>query len=127
LIDKKTKKIVSNESADIVRMMNSLSFGENNLEDGGSERYDLYPEDLTNLIDETNEWTYQLLNNGVYRCGFSTTQEAYDNASADVRNGMEKCESILSNQPFLCGDKFTEADLRLLPTLLSKSKFIIRR
>jgi len=61
---------------------------------------------------------YRLLNNGVYRCGFSTTQSAYDKASADVREGLNRCETLLSNQDFLCGSQLTEADLRLLPTML---------
>ena len=69
-------------------------------------------------IDATNESTYQLLNNGVYRCGFSTQQSAYDQASSDVRKGLQRCEEILQKQNYLCGDAFTEADLRLLPTVL---------
>lgn len=111
LIDKKTNKIISNESSDIVRMLNDF---------GGpsQDRIDLYPLDLQKTIDETNEWIYTLLNNGVYQCGFSTTQRAYDEASANVRQGLERCEQLLSNQPYLCGSRFTEADLRLLPTAL---------
>lgn len=124
LIDLKQKKIVSNESSDIVRMFNGLTLGKNDqlVKDRGT---DLYPNDKAKLIDETNEWVYELLNNGVYRCGFSTTQAAYDKASSDVRNGLNKCESILSEQPFLCGSEFTEADLRLLPTMLSKFYILI--
>ena len=103
----------------------------------------LYPDDIASSIDDTNEWVYELINNGVYRCGFSTVsmtqkqrlhlntyvnkvwrikifqeQRAYDRASSDVRRGLERCERILSRQPFLCGETFTEADLRLLPTIL---------
>ena len=55
---------------------------------------------------------------GCYRCGFSTTQAAYDEASRDVREGLRRCEEKLSTQDFLCGSQFTEADLRLLPTML---------
>eukprot|EP00560_Eucampia_antarctica_P007550 CAMPEP_0197827002 /NCGR_PEP_ID=MMETSP1437-20131217/3885_1 /TAXON_ID=49252 ORGANISM="Eucampia antarctica, Strain CCMP1452" /NCGR_SAMPLE_ID=MMETSP1437 /ASSEMBLY_ACC=CAM_ASM_001096 /LENGTH=352 /DNA_ID=CAMNT_0043427691 /DNA_START=144 /DNA_END=1199 /DNA_ORIENTATION=- len=113
LVDLKQKKIVSNESSDIVRMLNDLSFGNNN-----KERLDLYPENLKSQIDESNQWVYELLNNGVYRCGFSTQQAAYDSASADVRRGLERCQDILTKQPFLCGSTFTESDLRLLPTIL---------
>lgn len=112
LVDKKTNKIVSNESSDIVRMLND--FGQN----AGEGRMDLYPPDLRKAIDETNEWIYTLLNNGVYQCGFSTTQSAYDEASEKVRQGLERCEEILSKQPYICGSSFTEADLRLLPTAL---------
>jgi putative glutathione S-transferase len=113
LVDKKTNTIVSNESSDIVRMLNDFGdAGSNN------DRIDLYPPHLKETIDETNEWIYTLLNNGVYQCGFSTTQSAYDEASGKVRQGLERCEQVLSTQPYLCGSSFTEADLRLLPTVL---------
>jgi putative glutathione S-transferase len=112
LVDKKTRRIVSNESSDIVRNLNEVSLG---LE---QKKLNLYPESLAAEIDSTNAWTYQLLNNGVYRCGFATTQSAYDRASADVRKGLQRCEDILQTQKYLCGDEFTEADLRLLPTIL---------
>lgn len=113
LVDAVNKKIVSNESSDIVRMLGEVTFGNTD-----KERLDLYPPDLHEEVTKTNEWVYNLLNNGVYRCGFSTTQSAYDAASADVREGLQLCESILSKQQFICGSKFTEADLRLLPTIL---------
>mmetsp|Transcript_207 Transcript_207/g.277 ORF Transcript_207/g.277 Transcript_207/m.277 type:complete len:215 (+) Transcript_207:15-659(+) len=115
LIDLKTKSIVSNESSDIVRMLNKVKLGRTNEDD---DCIDLYPEALASDIDETNEWVYNLLSNGVYRCGFSTQQAAYDAASKDVRSGLDRAEERLSKQPFLCGDQFTEADLRLLPTVL---------
>ena len=113
LVDLKARKIVSNESADIVRMLDAATFGNKD-----KERMELYPADLANQIDETNDWVYELLSNGCYRCGFATTQAAYDRASADVRHGLKRCEEILSTQDYLCGDVFTEADLRLLPTIL---------
>ena len=94
-------------------MMNSIKLGSLN-----ENAIDLYPTNLRDKIDETNEWVYRLLNNGVYRCGFSTQQSAYDNASKDVRDGLARAESILKEQPFLCGDTFTESDLRLLPTII---------
>jgi glutathionyl-hydroquinone reductase len=112
LVDKKTKQIVSNESSDIVRMLNKCNFRSD------IRRLDLVPPSLSEVIDATNAWTYDLLNNGVYRCGFSTTQKAYDEASTKVLEGLEKCNDILSSQLFLCGSTFTEADLRLLPTIL---------
>lgn len=115
LIDVKAKKIVSNESADIVRMLNSVSFG---TEDEAQGRLDLYPPAYRTVIDDTNAWTYDLLNNGVYRCGFSTRQASYDAAAADVRRGLDRCEALLARQNFLCGPVFTETDLRLLPTAL---------
>lgn len=112
LVDLKARKIVSNESSDIVRMLDGATFGSD------KKRLQLYPADLANQIDETNEWVYELLNNGCYRCGFSTQQASYDKASADVRHGLRRCEEVLSVQDYLCGDVFTEADLRLLPTVL---------
>mmetsp|Transcript_9457 Transcript_9457/g.18099 ORF Transcript_9457/g.18099 Transcript_9457/m.18099 type:complete len:388 (+) Transcript_9457:67-1230(+) len=114
LVDKKTRKIVSNESSDIVRMLNEVSLGMKKEE----KTLNLYPAGLEKEIDDTNEWVYHQLNNGVYRCGFSTLQSAYDRASADVQNGLDRCERILEKQDYLCGDCFTEADLRLLPTIL---------
>ena len=113
LVDTKTDSIVSNESSDIVRMLELATFG-----DIYASRMDLYPSDLQSAIDDTNEWVYRDINNGVYQCGFSTTQQAYDEASRRVREGMERCNTLLSKQSFLCGDVFTEADLRLLPTML---------
>jgi putative glutathione S-transferase len=113
LVDKKTRRIVSNESAHIVRMLNKVSLGTDT-----STRIDLYPDYLAQDIDAVNEWVYTLVNDGVYKCGFATTQEAYDRASAGVRDGLARCETILATSPFLCGAVFTEADLRLLPTIL---------
>lgn len=110
LVDKKSKTIVSNESADIVRMLESATF------QSSAKRRDLYPTELQKEIDITNEWVYTLLSNGVYQCGFATTQSAYNEAAAKVQEGLEQCEGVLSTQDFLCGNTFTEADLRLLPT-----------
>jgi putative glutathione S-transferase len=114
LVDKKSRSIVSNESSDIVRMLNSVRLGG----DPGIQRFNLYPEELTQEIDKTNEWVYDMVNNGVYRCGFATTQAAYDEASSSVREGLAKVEKQLYNRNFLLGDQFSEADLRLLPTML---------
>ena len=105
---------MSNESSDIVRMLNNVELGGSK----DTKSIDMYPDELVDEIDETNQWVYQLLNNGVYRCGFSTQQTAYDKASNDVREGLEKANLILANQPFLCGNSFTESDLRLIPTII---------
>eukprot|EP00548_Thalassiothrix_antarctica_P013689 CAMPEP_0194179270 /NCGR_PEP_ID=MMETSP0154-20130528/12761_1 /TAXON_ID=1049557 /ORGANISM="Thalassiothrix antarctica, Strain L6-D1" /LENGTH=385 /DNA_ID=CAMNT_0038894575 /DNA_START=42 /DNA_END=1199 /DNA_ORIENTATION=- len=113
LIDLKNQKMVSNESSDIIRMLNSFASSSSS-----SDNLDLYPSELKDTIDETNEWVYTLLNNGCYRCGFATKQGAYDEASQDVRSGLEKCESILSHQKYITGTVFTESDVFLLPTLL---------
>ena len=79
----------------------------------------MYPLELQSIIDETNEWVYELINNGVYRCGFSTSQVAIDQASYNVLDGLQRCEQILQTQFFLCSDTiFTESDVLLLPTLL---------
>lgn len=112
LYDKQSSTVVSNESADILRMLNS-SFGD--LASGP----DLYPEDLKADIDALNDRIYPRLNNGVYRAGFATTQEAYDGAFEDVFAQLDELEERLSDErSFLLGDSLTEADVRLLVTLV---------
>ncbi len=113
LWDKKTKTIVNNESADILRMLNS-GFGA--LSDNG---VDLYPEALRDEIDALNDRIYPRLNNGVYRTGFATTQIAYEEAFADVFATLQELESRLaSGGPLLFGDLLTETDVRLFVTLV---------
>lgn len=113
LWDKKTKTIVNNESADILRMLNS-GFGD--LADNG---IDLYPEDLRDAIDALNDHIYPRLNNGVYRTGFATTQLAYEEAFAEVFATLQELETRLaSGGPFLFGDRLTETDVRLFVTLV---------
>lgn len=112
LWDKKQQTIVSNESADILRMLNSAFSG------CGADSTDYYPETLRPAIDEVNEWVYPQINNGVYRAGFATTQQAYDEAVAAVFYGLDRAESLLSTQRFLTGDQLTEADIRLWTTLI---------
>ena len=112
LWDKQTGTIVSNESADIVRMFNS-GFG--TLASGP----DLYPADLRSEIDTLNEAIYPTLNNGVYRAGFATTQLAYDEAYADVFATLDSLETRLADgRAFLHGDRFTETDIRLFVTAI---------
>jgi putative glutathione S-transferase len=106
LWDKQERVIVSNESADIVRVLNEWADG------------DLYPPHLRDEIDELNEWIYEELQNGVYRAGFARTQEAYDEAYRGVFAALERLEQQLEGRRFLTGDAITEADWRLLPTLL---------
>jgi len=79
---------------------------------------DLYPEDLRKKIDEINEFVYHNINNGVYRCGFCRSQEAYDVAFKGLFDALDRVEDILSKNKYLCGDRFTEADVRLFTTLL---------
>lgn len=113
LWDKKTKTIVNNESADILRMLNS-GFG-----DLADNSLDLYPEALRNEIDALNDRIYPRLNNGVYRTGFATTQVAYEEAFADVFETLQELEKRLaSGGPFLFGDLLTETDVRLFVTLV---------
>ena len=112
LWDKQTKTIVSNESADIVRMFNA-GFGT------FASGPDLYPADLATEIDALNDVIYAGLNNGVYRAGFATTQLAYDEAFAAVFATLDLLEARLSDQrPYLFGDRFTETDIRTFVTLV---------
>jgi putative glutathione S-transferase len=113
LWDKERRTIVNNESADILRMLNA-GFGP--LADGA---IDLYPEDMRAGIDALNERIYPMLNNGVYRTGFATTQLAYEEGFADVFAMLDELEARLDEQqPFLFGARLTEADVRLFVTLV---------
>ena len=112
LWDKQRGTIVNNESADIVRMLNS-GFG--GLAD---DAVDLRPEGLRPLIDELNDRIYPRLNNGVYRAGFATTQAAYEEAFVDVFAMLDELEERLGGQRFLVGDRLTETDIRAFVTLV---------
>jgi glutathionyl-hydroquinone reductase len=111
LWDRQAQTIVSNESADIVRMFNS-GFG------GLASGIDLYPADLALDIDALNEAIYHSFNNGVYRAGFATTQDAYEEAFAEVFATLDKLEQRLGDgRRWLLGDRFTETDIRAFVTL----------
>ena len=113
LWDKQRGTIVNNESADILRMLNS-GFGE--LAD---DRFDLYPAELREEIDALNARIYPKLNNGVYRAGFATTQVAYEEAFHDVFAMLDELEGRLGDgRDYLLGTRFTEADVRLFVTLV---------
>ncbi len=112
LWDRERNTIVNNESADILRMLNS-GFG--NL---ASDTFDLYPEALRPEIDALNDYIYPRLNNGVYRAGFATTQLAYDEAFADVFEALDTLEGKLDGKQFLFGDRLTETDIRAFVTLV---------
>ncbi|MCM2400135.1 glutathione S-transferase family protein [Rhizobium sp. S153] len=113
LWDKERKTIVNNESADILRMLNS-GFG-----DLADDTFDFYPEPLRDQIDALNDRIYPRLNNGVYRAGFATTQLAYEEAFADVFSMLDELEDRLSaGGPYLFGSSLTEADIRLFVTLV---------
>ena len=112
LWDKQRQTIVNNESADIVRMLNT-GFG--NLADYA---IDLHPEKLRTQIDALNDRIYPRLNNGVYRAGFATTQEAYEEAFGEVFGMLDELEERLDGKAFLFGDRLTETDIRLFVTLV---------
>lgn len=112
LWDKKTKQIVNNESSQIIRILNE-SF---NQITGNKDNY--YPENLQNKIDEINAFIYENINNGVYRCGFATSQEAYEEAYVKLFKALDEVEAILSKNRYLIDDKITEADWRLFTTLI---------
>jgi putative glutathione S-transferase len=113
LWDKKRDTIVSNESSDIIRMLNSEfnEFAKN-------PELDLYAEKDHDAIDEVNEWVYPTINNGVYRCGFAKSQEAYDLAIDELTESFDRIDSILQKQHYIAGDTLTEADIRLFCTLV---------
>ncbi|MFS4581279.1 glutathione S-transferase family protein [Phaeobacter sp. C3_T13_0] len=112
LWDKKENTIASNESADIIRMFNSA------FDDITGNLDDYWPEELREPIEAVNSRIYSTLNNGVYKCGFATTQEAYDAAVDPLFDTLDWLEDILSEHRFLLGDKLTEADWRLFTTLV---------
>lgn len=112
LWDKHTSTIVSNESADIIRMLNSAFDGI------GATAGDYYPEALRQEIDEVNDRIYNTVNNGVYKAGFATSQEAYEEAYEPLFESLEWIETRLAKQRYLCGSKLTEADWRLFTTLV---------
>lgn len=113
LWDKKNHTIVSNESSEIIRMFNS-AFDEV----GANKEVDFLPEKHLAEIDEWNDFIYPNINNGVYKSGFATTQEAYDEAVVDLFKSLDTIEARLENNRYLTGDSITEADWRLFPTLV---------
>ncbi|TIB62786.1 hypothetical protein E3P77_03745 [Wallemia ichthyophaga] len=107
--DKQQNTIVSNESSEIIRFLNDLNTT------GG----DLYPDHLKSEIDELNEWVYHTVNNGVYKSGFATTQQAYENNVKPLFASLDRLEAILSDgRDFLVGGQLTEADIRLFTTII---------
>lgn len=139
LYDRKTQKIVNNESSEIIRLFNTAFNAVAKF-----PKVDMYPAPLREAIDSVkcvhlhftplmnvpkycvlnfrncprSEWVYHKVNNGVYRCGFAKTQAAYEDAFADVSDALSRLETILSTQRYVAGDFFTEADIRLFATLI---------
>lgn len=112
LWDKQTQTIVNNESSEIIRIFNS---GFDNI---GAKPGDYYPQSLQDEIDTVNDRIYNTVNNGVYKCGFATTQEAYAEAIVPLFDTLDWLEERLSTQRYLVGDRLTEADWRLFTTLV---------
>ena len=116
LWDRVTGTIVNNESADIIRIFNTAFDGTG---DGiGNPDADFYPADLRDEIEAVNDRVYETLNNGVYKCGFATTQDAYEEAFAPLFDTMDWLEERLSRQRYVAGGRITEADWRLFTTLV---------
>jgi glutathionyl-hydroquinone reductase len=112
LWDKKRRTIVNNESAEIIRMLNSAFDAFTDV------KTDYYPPVLRAEIDRVNDLVYTNVNNGVYRAGFATSQAAYEEAARSVFAALERLEQLLSRQRFLAGSQITEADWRLFTTLI---------
>lgn len=112
LWDKKLHEIVNNESAEIIRMLNSA------FSDIVPTEIDYYPIELRPEIDTINEFIYENINNGVYRCGFATEQEAYEKAFKALFSALDTLETRLENHAYLVKDTLTEADWRLFTTLI---------
>jgi len=112
LWDKKNETIVSNESADIIRMFSTAFDGL------GATEGDYYPDALRTEIDSLNDRIYDTVNNGVYKAGFATTQKAYEEAVVPLFETLDWLEGHLAENRYLAGDSFTEADIRLFTTLV---------
>jgi putative glutathione S-transferase len=112
LWDRETGGVVSNESADIIRMLNS------EFDEWGDSSLDLYPEHLRAEIDELDDFIYENVNNAVYRAGFAGSQDAYERAYRAVFDALPRLEARLAERRYLTGDRITEADWRLFVTLV---------
>ncbi|MEM6667847.1 MAG: glutathione S-transferase family protein [Pseudomonadota bacterium] len=112
LWDKQRKTIVSNESSEIIRMLNSA------FDDIGATPGDYYPSELQGEIDAVNERVYHAVNNGVYKSGFATSQDAYEEAVTPLFETLDWLEERLTSQRYLMGSRLTEADWRLFTTLV---------
>lgn len=112
LWDKQRETIVSNESSEIIRMLNTA------FNDFADASLDFYPPDLRSQINEINDYVYPNINNGVYRAGFATTQDAYEEAFVQLFDALDTLENKLSKQRYLAGSELSEADWRLFTTLV---------
>mgnify|MGYP001250197898 FL=1 len=112
LWDKKTRTIVNNESSEIIRIMNDA------FNDITTNKDDYYPEKFRDQIDSINDTIYENINNGVYRSGFSKTQNSYEEAVKNLFTSLDMVNDILEGRDYLVGEILTEADIRLVPTLI---------
>ena len=112
LWDSQTQTIVNNESAEIIEILNS-EFNEF----AQHPSLDLYPAVHKTIIDAWNDKIYHTVNNGVYRCGFAQSQQAYETASKELFATLDEIDEVLAHQRYLCGDRLTLADIRLFTTL----------
>jgi putative glutathione S-transferase len=112
LWDRERRTIVNNESSEIIRMLNS------EFDEWGDASVDFYPAQLRSEIDAVNDLVYGAVNDGVYRCGFAKTQAAYEVSFNRLFTALDTLEDRLGRSRWLVGDRFTEADLRLFPTLV---------
>jgi len=115
LWDKKERRVVNNESGDIIRIFNTAF---NDFLPADKAIINLCPVDRRKEIDEVEEWVYTMINDGVYRAAFATSQAEYESATNGVFKGLDKVEGILSSQEFLVGSHLTEADVRLWTTVI---------
>ncbi|CAE6446320.1 unnamed protein product [Rhizoctonia solani] len=111
--DKKTSTIVNNESSEIIRFLNSAFRDLAEPVD-----IDIYPEPLRKEIDDFHSWVYDTVNNGVYKCGFATTQEAYESAVGPLFQSLDRLEKMIDGKEYYIGDRLTEADIRLYTTIV---------
>lgn len=112
LFDKKTNTIVNNESSEIIRMLGEA------FDELGAKEGNYYPEEFRDEIDTMNDRVYDAVNNGVYKAGFATTQEAYEESVTALFEELDRLEDHLEGREYLIGDRLTEADIRLFVTLI---------
>ena len=112
LFDKKTKTIVNNESSEIIRMLNTAFDGL------GAKSGNYVPDQWLEEIDTVNDFVYHRINNGVYKAGFATKQEVYEEEVASLFAALDQMEERLAGQDYLVGNRLTEADIRLFTTLV---------
>jgi putative glutathione S-transferase len=106
---------VNNESSEIIRMFYH-AFDKLLPED--KQRLEYYPEEHRKEIDEINDWVYHTINNGVYKSGFATSQEAYESNVKPLFESLDRVEKLLHGKDYLVGNTLTEADIRLFPTII---------